>query len=1382
MSVVNFLVELKELHVFITKNEGKLAVKGDRQALTPILKQRMSGYKEDILNIYDELDISSNYQLAPTTFSQKRLWFLDQLEGSTAHYNMPGAISFTGQLDFDALNRAYNTIIERHDSLRTYFYSDGHESYQVIRPFTQVPIKRIDLSHLKGDEQALAVKKIDNEEVNSPFNLSGDLLIRVTLLILGNDEHMMLYNMHHITSDGWSSGVLENEFTVLFNAYSEGKANPLPKLAIQYADYAHWQRQWFQGEVLAEQIDYWVNKLKGLPEVHNLPLDFPRPKTQAFQGQMCGSRLSQKTSAAFLQLCRRQGATLFMGLNAVFSLLLSRYSGETDIVIGTPIANREQPDVEPLIGFFLNSLVLRNDVGIARDFNDLLAQSKQTTLEAYEYQQVPFEEIVKELNIGHSLAYSPVFQVMIILQNNAVGEGEMEGVDVSSVYRENNFSKFELTFSASETPDGIFMGWQYNTDLFESSTIERMAKSFSVLMDALVDAPQTPLMQLPLMTDREQQQSLSLLQSTAPDYAQDKCIHELFEAQADAAPHAIALVSDQQELSYDEVNRRANQLAHYLRQEHGVTAGTLVGLCIERSPEMVIALLAILKAGGAYVPLDPDYPASRLTYMLTDAGLTKVICQGHLLDKTPVTDAQAVCLDDKAVLQQLMMQPVTNIDRQQIGLSQAHPAYVIYTSGSTGQPKGVMISHRNWGAYHDGLKMPYRLTGSDRVLQFSSMSFDIFIEELTASIFSSGTLVLPPSQEKVPSEQQFWQWLKEYNITLVSLPTAFWNYLSSDKNLTAHSQQTSLRLVIVGGEVMPAANLQQWQAGISSGITLLNTYGPTETTVVATYADVTDYQVDGNSVTIGHAVKNSTLVVLDKDQQLTPVGVVGELHVGGDLLALGYLNQEKLTAERFIDNPYYQAREPGSSRRLYKTGDLVRYSAQGEIEFVGRNDEQVKIRGFRIELGEIEHKVSGCDGVDSAIVLAKSSGEGGKQLIAYVKLQQTADDPVSFMKTTFMKKIKQTLKQSLPDYMVPAVLVPVDEWPMTPTGKLDKKALPAPDVVLQEAYLAPTTETEKSLVAIWATLLSLDSAKISVNTSFFDLGGHSLLSIRLVSEIRQALAFELAVKSIFEYATVQGLAEYIDNAIAQGDDTDLRSKAMEIIETLGEDNQTLPSVYFVPGVAGLANMFKELVPYARGHFNIKAFNHRGVMDGKQAFNTIEENAESFAEQILMNQAIGPYVIVGHSYGGAIALEIVKLLMLKGHKVKLVMLDTYFEQALLAVNPLMEVASTEKEKRPGITQTLGGIDETLLQDVTLVYQKQSYLFRTYKAADVSTIKPVILFANEAYFNVDKYLERLKGVFSEGVEHHYVQGCHFTMLKEKGAEAIASHITQICLEEF
>jgi len=1136
MSVVNFLVELKELHVFITKSENKLAVKGDRKALTPVLKERMSGYKEDILSIYDELAISSNCQLAPTTFSQQRLWFLDQLEGSSAHYNMPGAIRFDGQLDFDALNRAYNTIIERHDSLRTYFYSDGNRPYQVIRPFSQTPIKIVDLSHLKDDEQMLAVEKIDSEEVDTAFNLSSALMIRAVLLKLSDDENIMLYSMHHISSDGWSSGVLENEFIELFNAYTKGKENPLPKLAIQYADYAHWQRQWFQGDVLKKQLDYWVNKLKGLPEVHNLPLDFPRPKRQAFKGQSKVLRINKKTSDAFIQLCRRKETTLFMGLHAVFSLLLSRYSGETDIVIGTPIANREQPDVELLIGLFINSLVLRNDVSIANDFDELLEQSKQTTLEAYEYQQVPFEEIVNQLNIGHSLAYSPIFQVMMILHNNAASEGEIEEVNVSSVGRESNVSKFDLILSAGEIPEGISLGWGYNSDIFKPTTIERMANSFAMLLDAIVADSQMPLMKLPLMTVCEQQESLSLLQNTISDYTEDKCIHELFEAQADTEPDVIALVFGQQELNYNEVNKRANQLAHYLLQEQGVTAGTLVGLCIERSPEMVIALLAILKAGGAYVPLDPNYPASRLTYMLNDAGLEKVICQRSLLDKTSITDIQAICLDDKSILKQLTMQSDANINRREIGLLQEHPAYVIYTSGSTGNPKGVMISHRNWGAYHDGLKTSYRLTGADRVLQFSSMSFDIFIEELTTSIFSSGTLVLPPSQEKVPSERQFWQWMKEYNVTLVSLPTAFWNYLSTDKNLTEHSKLSSLRLVIVGGEVMPGANLRQWQAGISPGITLMNTYGPTETTVVATYADVTNYQVDGKSVTIGRAVKNSSLFVLDKDLQLTPIGVVGELYVGGELLSLGYLNQKELTAERFIDNPYYQAHEQGSSQRFYKTGDLVRYSAQGEIEFVGRNDEQVKIRGFRIELGEIEHKICGCDGVDSAIVLAKSSGEVGKQLIAYLKLQQTVADPAAFM-----QKIKRTLKQLLPDYMVPAVFFPVDEWPMTPTGKLDKKALPASDTVWEESYIAPVTETEKSMVAIWATLLSLNSTKISVNTSFFDLGGHSLLSIRLVSEVRQQLEFELAVTNIFEYPTIQALADYIDNVIVQGSNIELRT-------------------------------------------------------------------------------------------------------------------------------------------------------------------------------------------------------------------------------------------------
>lgn len=1116
MNLVKFLVSLKERHIFITKNGDKLGVKGDRSAITADIKQELGANKQQILETYDALGISSNMQLAPTTFSQKRLWFLDQLEGSSAHYNMPGAIHFRGELDQSALQQAFNTILERHDSLRTVFFGTDEEPYQIIRTHKPQIIPFVDLVSLTDAEKRERIKEIDHNDINQSFDLAKDLMIRLCLVRLDPDEYVLYYCLHHIVSDGWSSGILENEFAVLYNAFQKQQPNPLPPLAIQYADYAHWQRDYFTGEVMQQQLDYWTNALRGIPAVHQLPLDFSRPKLQSYDGENTGMIVEMDVLNRFKGLCQQQGATLFMGLYSLLTLVLGRMSGEKDIVLGTPIANREQADVEPLIGFFLNSLVLRAQLDEGDTFASFLEANKKAILGAYEFQQVPFEEVVKQLRIPPSLSYSPVFQIMFVLQNNARGEESLEGVDSQTIGRNFTATKFDITFNCTETDEGLILAAQYNTSLFKAATMKRYLDAVHTLMHVVVENADAKLFELPLIADADREQVSALQRPQVSIDTTDTLVHHAFEVACEGNPTGIAVsvgMGDAfAQYRYEDINRQANQLARYLYNQ-GVGAGSYVGLSVRRSVDMVIAVLGILKAGAAYVPLDPEFPEERLRYMLSDAQVSNVVTQSRLLDILPIDEEQCICIDDASVKSALAELSGDNL---QLAASNDSAAYVIYTSGSTGNPKGVNVTHKNWLSFHAAIQQDYGLDEKEIVLQFSTINFDIFIEELSVSILSGGTLAMP-FDDKVPAFDAFWQGVAAHHISFASVPTAFWRYLSADKELPHYANATCLNTLIVGGEAMPLASLAQWQAAVSGNIRLFNTYGPTETTVVTVFTEVTDYPVSQGAVPIGQALANTGIYVLDEEGNETAVGAIGELFLSGDCVAQGYLHKPELTAERFIER---------NGERLYRTGDLVRLNTDWQLEFMGRNDDQVKVRGFRIELGEVENRVSQLASIQSSLVVTQTQESGEKLLVAYVIPEDNGIDTEQYAE--FAAQVKAELVETLPNYMVPAFVVALQEWPLMPSGKIDRKALPAPDKQeAQAVYVAPTNAIEKKLVALWAELLALNEAQVSTNASFFELGGHSLLAVRLATEMREAFGVEMTVKTIFELMTIKRLASFV---------------------------------------------------------------------------------------------------------------------------------------------------------------------------------------------------------------------------------------------------------------
>jgi amino acid adenylation domain-containing protein len=1051
------------------------------------------------------------------SYAQQRLWLLDRISNGSAHYNMSGSLRLSGKLNYQALNRSLTTIVERHESLRTVFTVDEQEApIQVIQPSSTVDITVHDLSILDAGSRELDISQRVAEEAGRAFDLSADMMLRAQLLKVAEDEHILLVTMHHIASDGWSMGILVKEFSVLYSAFVQGQESPLPPLDIQYADYAHWQRNWLQGEVLEKQVDYWEQQLAGLPEVHSLPLDHPRPKLQSFVGETYQSTLNTETSQALNSQCQSQGATLFMGLHAAFSVLLSRHSNEADIVVGSPIANREQAEIANLIGFFVNTLVLRSDLSASPSFNELLVQSKKMLLDAYAHQQVPFEQIVERLQPERSLSHSPLFQVMLVLQNNAQGELELPGLALSAVEQERAVAKFDLTLNVSETDEGLQLGWEYNTDLFDVSTIERMAGHFNLLLQSLVATPDESVLKVNMLSDAERHQLLVEWNDTAAEYPKDKCIHEIFEQQVIENPDAIAVVFEEGQLTYGELNAKANQLAHYLIEERQVTPDTLVGICVERSLDMVIGIMGILKAGGAYVPLDPAYPQARLQYMLDDSKLSTVVTQQHLLKRTPISAEQAMCLDNDVLQEGLNTYPHENISR----LISSNLAYVIYTSGSTGKPKGVMVEHSNLVNFICSMSDKPGMTGADTLLAVTSTSFDIHGLEIFLPLVVGGTMVVA-AKEDTTQPAALIKLMEEHQVSIMQATPATW------KMLLAEEWQSSIPLkVLCGGEVM-SHSLAQGLLGAGS-IDLWNMYGPTETTI---WSCIKHIQNSEDKITIGTPIGNTNVYVLSEEMTPVPVGSPGELYIGGQGVARGYRHREDLTAQQFITNPFYEPSDLRSSKCLYKTGDRVRWLPQGELEYLERLDHQVKIRGFRIELGEIDYQLSLSSQVRDVLTVVHQTSSGDGQLVAYV----VADTLISGdKKNQFIDTLHQHSVENLPDYMVPGLFVLLDTMPLTPNGKVDKKALPKPDISQQQAlYIAPETEFELQMAQIWQEVLNTE--QIGLNDNFFVLGGHSLLGAQLVSRVRKAFDIEFSARVLFEAPVFKQFVQKVEQSLSSSD-------------------------------------------------------------------------------------------------------------------------------------------------------------------------------------------------------------------------------------------------------
>ncbi len=1030
----------------------------------------------------------------PLSYAQQRLWFLDQLEPQRSIYNIPESHYFEGALNLEALERSLSEIVRRHEILRTTFASVAGEPMQVIAAAEPLRLEVIDLSRLPAPERENEAQRLANEEAQQPFDLALGPLLRVKLLRLAEAEHVLLLTMHHIVADGWSIGVLERELTALYAAYSAGQSSPLEELTIQYADFALWQREWLQGEVLEKQLGYWREQLGGELPVLELPTDRPRPARQTYRGAVAGLELSEAVSRRLQEISRESGATRFMTLLAAFNVLLWRYSQQSEILIGTPIANRNRAEMDDLIGFFVNTLVIRTRLNGELSFRELLEQVRETTLGAYEHQDMPFEMLVEELQPERSLSRQPVFQVMFALQDEE--ELKLAGLELSWLQTEIQVVKFDLTLTMAETEGKLGGGIIYNIDLFDAATIKRMARQLELLLEAIVANPQQRLSELPLLTAAEQQ-TLADWNQTQREYADDVCIHELFERQAQDTPEAVALVFNEERLTYRELNCRANQVARYLRGV-GVGAEVLVGILVERSVELVVAVLGILKAGGAFVPLNPTYPEKRLRFMLDDAGLSILLTQKSLLTRLPAEqNCTAICLDSGWA--HIAAQSAENLNP---AVTPNNLAYVIYTSGSTGQPKGVLIQHRGVLNLAAAQAEAFAVSAESRVLQFASISFDAIVSEIFKTLLTGATLCLATAESLLPVEPLL-NLLRTQSITMVTLPPSVWAVLPGESLPALHT-------AISAGEPCSAEIAAAWGA---EGRRFLNAYGPTEVTVCATISEC----LDGSCrPPIGRPIANTEVYVLDANLRPVPIGVVGELYVGGVGLARGYLRQPALTAERFVPHPF--SGQPGA--RLYRTGDLARYWKDGNLEYLGRIDQQVKMRGFRIELGEIENALAAHPAVRDVVVLVREDVPGDKRLVAYLVTESGATADVS--------QWRAWLSQKLPEYMLPAAFVLLPEFPLTPNGKVDRRALPAPDASRPQqgqAYVAPRDRLEQLLVDLWQPALGLK--QVGVNDNFFDIGGNSIKGAILINRLQELLGEYVYVVAIFDAPTVAELADYL---------------------------------------------------------------------------------------------------------------------------------------------------------------------------------------------------------------------------------------------------------------
>ena len=1185
----------------------------------PVLEAFAQGL-ERTTDAVSTIPLADRQQPLALSFAQERQWFLWQLEPESAAYHIPSALRLRGRLDVDALQRSFDSLVARHETLRTRFRLEGGRSYQQVQPAVSVSIEREQFGEEGLIERIQAI-------VVQPFDLERGPLLRVNLLQLAEDDHVLVLVQHHIVSDGWSMQVMVEELVQLYAGYSQGLDVVLPALPIQYADYALWQRSWMEAGEKERQLAYWTGLLGGEQPVLELPFDRPRPVRQSHRGAQFILELDIDLSQALRRVAQQEGATAFALLLASFQALLYRYSGQADIRVGVPIANRNRVETERLIGFFVNTQVLKADLDGRMGFDELLAQARQRALEAQAHQDLPFEQLVEALQPERNASHNPLFQVLFNHQSeirSVTPEVQLEDLRLEGLAWDGQTAQFDLTLDIQEDENGIWASFDYATDLFDASTVERLAGHWRNLLRGIVANPRQRLGELPLLDAPERRQTLSEWNPAQRECAVQGTLQQRFEEQARQRPQAVALILDEQRLSYGELNARANRLAHCLIAR-GVGADVPVGLALERSLDMLVGLLAILKAGGAYLPLDPAAPEERLAHILDDSGVRLLLTQGHLLERLPRQAGVEVLAIDGLVLDGYAeSDPLPTLSADNL-------AYVIYTSGSTGKPKGTLLTHRNALRLFSATEAWFGFDERDVWTLFHSYAFDFSVWEIFGALLYGGRLVIVP-QWVSRSPEDFYRLLCREGVTVLNqTPSAFKQLMAVACSADMATQQPALRYVIFGGEALDLQSLRPWfQRFGDRQPQLVNMYGITETTVHVTYRPVSEADLEGGLVSpIGGTIPDLSWYILDRDLNPVPRGAVGELYIGRAGLARGYLRRAGLSATRFVPNPF----PGGAGERLYRTGDLARFQADGNIEYIGRIDHQVKVRGFRIELGEIEAALAGLAGVRDAVVLAHD-GVGGTQLVGYV-VADSAEDA-----ERLRESLRESLKRHLPDYMVPAHLMLLERMPLTVNGKLDRQALPQPDASLsQQAYRAPGSELEQRIAAIWSEILGVE--RVGLDDNFFELGGHSLLLLMLKERIGDTCQATLSISQLMTHASVAEQAACIEGQARES-----------LLVPLNGRREGSPLFMFHPSF-GSVHCYKTLAMALRDRHPVKGVVCRALLGAGREVPEWDDMVAEYAEQLLQEHPEGVFNLAGWSLGGNLAMDVAARLEQRGRQVAFV---------------------------------------------------------------------------------------------------------------------------------
>lgn len=1165
----------------------------------------------------------SGREEVPLSFAQERLWFLDQLEPGSAVYNVCQAVSMKGMLDLAALEKALGEIIRRHEILRTNFVAADGRAVQTVAATRSITLRVVDLSAWRDGTAEEELQRRLQEESRRPFDFARDLLLRALVVRVNATEHTLMLTMHHIISDGWSVGILFRELATLYPVYCAGETPALPELPIQFADFVLWERDAVQSAALEKPLAYWKQQLRGPLPVLELPVDHPRSVAPMSRGAAQAVTLPKPLTNALKALGQQEGATLFMTLLAAFQVLLHRWTGQEDIVVGSVVAGRRKVELEKLIGFFVNTLVFRGDLKGNPTFRELLTRVRETSLGALAHQDLPFDRLVKELRPDRTLSRNPLFQVMFVLQNAPMSPMELPRLSLEPLEVDTGTTKFDLTLSMIELPQGLRAAFEYNADLFEPGTIARMLGCFQTLLEGIVAHPEHRIARLPLLTPSERHQLLTGWNRTTSDYPRDRTIGELFDEQVARAPQAVAVGFEGRELTYAELDERATVLAARLRAS-GVRPDVLVGLCLERSLELIVALVAIVKAGGAYVSFDPAYPKDRLAFMLEDTKAPVLITQASLKGRLPAERAEVICLDEAGgALGAGCPSAGGNGDGR--GPTADSLAYVSYTSGSTGRPKGVCVPHR--GVVRLVKNADFARMGPAEVfLQFAPIAFDASTLEIWGALLNGGRLVVVPPGPC--SLAELGSLIEKRGVTTLWLTAGLFHQMVEEQLDSLHN----VRQLLAGGDVLSVPHVVRALEQLPR-TQLINGYGPTENTTFTCCHRITAPPLAGRSVPIGRPIANTQVYILDGQMQPVPMGVPGELYAGGDGLARGYLNRPELTAEKFVPHPF----SPDPGARLYRTGDLARWLPDGSVEFMGRIDRQVKIRGFRVEPAEIEAILLTHPAVKECAVVVREDGSGTKCLAAYLVAKHAPAPAVDTW--------RPFLEDKLPEYLMPSSFTTLDTLPLNANGKVDTAGLPAFDgsrPELQHSYVAPRDAVEEQLAQIWRNVLGVHP--IGVHDRFFDLGGHSLLAVRMVAHLEKQFGKKLPVSAIFQHRTIDQLAKLLR------DPGQRYTPISSIVEIQGHGRR--PPVYFVHGVGG--GMFwgySNLARHLGDDHPIYAFKSRGL-EGLPEWPSIEDMAANYLADLRAHQPQGPYLLGGYCFGGVVAYEMARQLEAGGEKVAL----------------------------------------------------------------------------------------------------------------------------------